>query len=73
MLQVPSEANPSYGYMWWLSDIKEGPLKGFVYFAAGFGGNYTIVDEEYDLLVVVRWMPKLIPFMKKVRAAVLRK
>lgn len=73
MLQVPAKANPGYGYMWWLSDIKEGPLKGFVYFAAGFGGNYIVVDEKHDLLVVVRWMPKLKEFMEKVVAAIIKK
>jgi len=73
MLQVPAKANPNYGYMWWLNDIKEGPLKGFVYSAVGFGGNYIIVDEKNDLLVVVRWMPKLMEFMEKVITAIIKK
>jgi len=56
-----------------LSDIKEGPLKGFIYGAAGFGGNYIVVDEKHDLLVVVRWMPKLKEFMEKVVTAIIKK
>ncbi|HTH31676.1 MAG TPA: hypothetical protein VL946_10015, partial [Lacibacter sp.] len=27
-----------------------------VYYAAGFGGNYIIIDKEHDLVVVTRWM-----------------
>lgn len=58
MLRVPSTANPSYGYMWWLNtgkkQIPSAPES--VFYAAGFGGNYVVIDEENDLLVVVRWV-----------------
>ena len=27
-----------------------------VFYAAGFGGNYVVIDEEHDLLIVVRWV-----------------
>jgi hypothetical protein len=27
-----------------------------VYYALGFGGNYIIIDNEHDLVVVARWM-----------------
>jgi len=53
----PSAANKNYGYMWWLN-IDQG-WKGIspkVYYAAGYGGNYIIVDKEHDLVVVTRWM-----------------
>lgn len=53
----PSTANKNYGYMWWLNT--EQNWKGIspnVYYAAGFGGNYIIVDKEHDLVVVARWL-----------------
>lgn len=55
-----SSANPNYGFMWWLNkksgkryieDVSES-----VYYAAGFGGNYIIVDKENELLIVTRWL-----------------
>ena len=71
-LRAPSEANPGYGYMWWLNTgrggIKEAPET--VYCAMGFGGNYIVVDEKNDLVVVVRWMPDLNGFLKIVLDAV---
>ena len=58
MLKVPTPANPSYGYMWWLNtDRRQIPsAPESVYYAAGFGGNYIVVDNEHDLVVVVRWV-----------------
>ena len=57
-LRKPSDANPSYGYMWWLNtdkkqlpDVHEG-----TYHAAGFGGNYIYIDEKNDLVIVTRWL-----------------
>jgi hypothetical protein len=53
----PSTANKNYGYLWWLNT--EQNWKGIspkVYYAAGYGGNYIIVDKEHDLVVVTRWM-----------------
>jgi hypothetical protein len=56
MLRVPTPANPSYGYMWWLNTEMRFPnVPESVYFASGFGGNYIVVIDEYDLVVVVRW------------------
>jgi CubicO group peptidase (beta-lactamase class C family) len=54
----PSAANTSYGYMWWLNkgNRKIQGVGESVYSAAGFGGNYIVVDPEYDLLVVTRWL-----------------
>ena len=58
-VQKPSKANSSYGYMWWLN---RGSRKlanvdsESVYYAAGFGGNYIVVDSENDLVVVARWL-----------------
>jgi len=55
---APSAPNPDYGYMWWTlkGDTDWGDVPGHLYYAAGFGGNYIIVDEENDLVIVIRWL-----------------
>jgi CubicO group peptidase (beta-lactamase class C family) len=53
----PSAANKSYGFMWWTNE--ENRLKGSsknIYYADGFGGNYIVIDEEHDLVIVARWI-----------------
>ncbi|MEG9328750.1 serine hydrolase [Salinimicrobium catena] len=55
----PANANPNYGYMWWLN--KKGPrywenIPDHVFYAAGFGGNFIIIDQKQDLVVVTRWL-----------------
>lgn len=54
----PSAPNPSYGYMWWTlkGDTQWNGVPDHIYYAAGFGGNYIIVDEENDLVIVTRWL-----------------
>ncbi len=74
-VQQPSEANPSYGYMWWLN--KAGTSRHWegvpedIYYAAGFGGNYIVVDEANQLVIVTRWLQpsQMGSFVKKVRSA----
>ena len=69
-VQKPSPANDSYGYMWWLNqgNRKWEGVPGSVYYAAGFGGNYIIIDKEHDLVVAIRWLEpsKAGEFMKMV-------
>ena len=58
MARVSSEANKRYGYLWWLNKGEQG-WKGVsesVYYAAGFGGNYIVIDEEHDIVIVTRWL-----------------
>lgn len=54
----PSQANETYGYMWWLNrgDRKWKNVPEHVFYAAGFGGNFIIVDREKNLVVVTRWL-----------------
>jgi CubicO group peptidase (beta-lactamase class C family) len=55
--QQPSITKNNYGYLWWLNAQQE--WKGIspkVYYAAGYGGNYIVIDKEHDLVVVFRWM-----------------
>jgi CubicO group peptidase (beta-lactamase class C family) len=57
-IQQSSPANKSYGYMWWLNRGKR-QMEGVpdtVFYAAGFGGNYIVVDQKNDLLIVTRWL-----------------
>lgn len=55
----PSTPNPNYGYMWWLNEQGNRHWKGLsedIFYAAGFGGNFIVVDREKDLVVVTRWL-----------------
>lgn len=55
----PSQANSNYGYMWWLNQPGDRHWEGVpysVFYAAGFGGNYIVVDQEHDLVIVTRWL-----------------
>lgn len=72
---TPSTPNINYGFMWWLNR-KEGSRhwKGVdedIFYAAGFGGNFIIVDKKQDLVIVTRWLePKKVgEFMQLVAKA----
>lgn len=54
-----SPANPNYGYMWWLNKKGSNQWEGLpedIFYAAGFGGNYIVIDRAKDLVVVTRWL-----------------
>lgn len=56
-VQQPSEANKAYGYMWWLNQTNDlSDVSKNIFYANGFGGNYIVIDQENDLLIVVRWL-----------------
>ncbi|NQU87182.1 MAG: serine hydrolase [Mariniphaga sp.] len=67
-IQQPSSANESYGLMWWLNkgNRKMVGVPESVFYAAGFGGNYIVVDQENKLVIVTRWLEpsKLGEFLK---------
>ena len=72
----PSLPNKDYGYMWWINSTKKWPdVSTQIYYAAGFGGNYIVVDNEHDLVVVTRWMDdsKMGELMKQVIESVEKK
>ena len=53
----PSAVNKSYGFMWWTNE--EDHLKALskkIYYAVGFGGNFILIDNENDLVIVARWL-----------------
>jgi len=67
----PSIPNQNYGYMWWLN--VDGPrqwenIDKDIYYAAGFGGNFIIVDREEKLVIVTRWLEpsKIEEFVQKI-------
>lgn len=69
-----SSANKDYGYMWWINTNRWKDVSPEIYFAAGFGGNYIVIDHENDLVVVTRWMDdsKMGEFMKLVEQAIMQ-
>lgn len=68
-----STANKDYGYMWWMNTTKKWKdVSADIYFALGFGGNFIVVDNEHDLVVVARWMDdgKMGDFMNLVEQSI---
>lgn len=58
-VQVSSEAMSSYGYMWWLNRGQrkwQGVEDETIYYAAGFGGNFIVVDKKNNMVTVTRWL-----------------
>ncbi len=46
-------SNQGYGYFWWSGDLRVGNKSYFAASAQGGGGQYIILIEELDLMVVV--------------------
>jgi len=70
----PSTPNVNYGYMWWLNKKGNRHWEGLsesIYYAAGFGGNFIVIDKKNDLVVVTRWLEpnKIEEFMTKLSAS----
>jgi len=70
----PSKPNANYGYMWWLNKKGDRHWQGLsenMYYAAGFGGNFIVIDTENQLVAVTRWLQpdKIDEFMTKLSAA----
>lgn len=57
---TPSPANENYGFMWWLNPTGNnrgmGSISENAFYAAGFGGNYIIIEPDHDLVLVMRWL-----------------
>ncbi len=70
----PSPANENYGFMWWLNPTGSSNMNAIsnnAYYAAGFGGNYIIVEPDSGVVIVTRWLEpsKANDFMKLVKEA----
>jgi len=71
----PSAANKNYGYMWWINSTKNWKqVSSAIYYALGAGGNYIVIDNEHDLVAVVRWIDdnKMGDFMNLIEQSVSR-
>jgi len=71
---TPSKPNINYGYMWWLNTKGNRHWEGLsenIFYAAGFGGNFIVIDRENNLVVVTRWLQpsKIKEFMLKINTA----
>lgn len=58
-VQQPSKAADNYGYMWWINKKGRRHWEGVsedIYYAAGFGGNFIVIDKANDLVIVTRWL-----------------
>ncbi|TFG76623.1 MAG: class C beta-lactamase-related serine hydrolase [Flavobacteriales bacterium] len=71
----PSVPNNNYGFMWWMNQEGSEHWEGLsenIYYAAGFGGNFIVIDPERDLVVVTRWLEpnKIGELMGKISAAI---
>ena len=43
--------------MWWTNEENRlGNVSKKIYSADGFGGNFIVIDNEHDLVIVVRWL-----------------
>lgn len=65
----PSAANKNYGLLWWTNQENAlGNVSKNIYYASGFGGNFIVVDNEHDLVMVLRWLNpgKLGEFVQRV-------
>ena len=68
-----SAANKDYGYMWWINSSKQWKdVSTEIYYANGAGGNYIVIDNEHDLVVVTRWIDdsKMGDFMNLVEKSI---
>lgn len=71
----PSIPNQNYGYLWWLNKDGNRHWEGLskeIFYAAGFGGNFIIIDKKNDLVVVTRWLEpsKIKDFMQKLNYSI---
>ncbi|WP_108802539.1 serine hydrolase [Aquimarina sp. Aq107] len=67
----PSKANSNYGFMWWLNQKGSRHWEGLpehIYYAAGFGGNFIVIDKKQNLVIVTRWLEpnKIDEFVTKI-------
>ena len=59
-LLTPSPTNPSYGLLWWLNRgaSRHASAPDTAVMAMGAGSNIIWVDNEHDIVMVLRWIDK---------------
>jgi hypothetical protein len=71
---TPTDIRPGYGYLWWLNTgqgtFKTAPAS--VFWAAGNGGNYVIVDRQNDLLIVLQWTREYVAVVDQIYGSLLK-
>jgi hypothetical protein len=57
-MRTPCSINDGFGFLWWLNTgRREWPAASeSAYAAIGAGTNIILVDPEYDLILVARWV-----------------
>jgi CubicO group peptidase (beta-lactamase class C family) len=57
-LRAPSSVNDGYGFLWWLNTgHHEWPAASeSAYAAVGAGTNIILIDPQFDLILVARWI-----------------
>lgn len=57
-LRTPSGINDGYGFLWWLNTgHREWPAASeSAYAAVGAGSNIILIDPQYDLILIARWI-----------------
>lgn len=75
-IEMATESSPAYkdyGFMWWLNktNTRMSNLSNNAFYAAGFGGNYIMIEPDHDLVIVTRWLEpsKANEFVKLVKEA----
>lgn len=54
--RMPSAANKTYGFLWWLNQDRWKGVHPQVFSAEGFGGHFITIDPVNDLVIVNRWL-----------------
>lgn len=73
MASTPTPVRTNYGYMNWFLNTEQGKQypsapNGNIFFV-GAGSNVIWLDPSHDMVVVVRWLTSVDPFIQRVLAA----
>jgi len=70
-MREPSPQKADYGFLWWLNTdrVQLPAAPASAYYAAGAGGNFIYIDQENDLVVVLRWIPDLAGVVERILGA----
>ena len=72
---TPCALCPTYGYLWWLNDAKNGMFPGApnsAFYAMGVGAQIIYIDPKHELVIVARWIEKekIADFVRLVLASI---
>lgn len=57
-IRSPCEVNDGYGFLWWLNTGRRAwpAASESAYAAIGAGSNIILIDPEYELILIARWI-----------------